>query len=115
MGGHSPEDIQKETRTYIMVFAILAALTVITVGISYLNLPTGPAVALAMIVAVAKGSLVALFFMHLISEEKLIYAVLALTVVFFIFLFTVPITTIADGFGEDFNLGGVEHVEAEHD
>ena len=33
----------------------------------------------ALLVATIKGSLVACYFMHLISEKKLIYAVLALT------------------------------------
>ncbi len=39
------------------------------------------AVTVAILVATIKGSLVACYFMHLISEKKLIYAVLALTVV----------------------------------
>jgi len=39
---------------------------------------------------------VACFFMHLISEKKLIYAVLILTVVFFIVLMLVPIMTASD-------------------
>ena len=37
------------------------------------------AIAVALFVATIKGSLVACYFMHLISEKKLIYAVLALT------------------------------------
>ena len=49
MGGQSPEEIRKETRTYIMVFAALAVLTIVTVAISYLNLSAGPAVFLAMV------------------------------------------------------------------
>jgi cytochrome c oxidase subunit IV len=47
---------------------------------------------------VIKGSLVAGFFMHLISEKKLIYAVLALTVAFFIVLLFVPVITHNNGF-----------------
>ena len=39
------------------------------------------AVTVALLVALVKGSLVACYFMHLISEKKLIYAVLALTAV----------------------------------
>jgi cytochrome c oxidase subunit IV len=45
-----------------------------------------------------KGSLVACYFMHLISEKKLIYAVLVLTVAFFIALLFLPILTVHDGF-----------------
>ncbi len=83
--GHdnSPEAVKKEIRKYMYVFGGLAILTGITVGISYLHLPTWQAVTLALVVATVKGSLVAAFFMHLISERKLIYAVLVLTVFFF--------------------------------
>lgn len=83
--GHdnSPEAIRKEIRKYLMVFGALAVLTVITVAIAQLHLPTGQAIALALVVATIKGSLVAAFFMHLLSERKLIYAVLGITVFFF--------------------------------
>jgi cytochrome c oxidase subunit 4 len=83
--GHdnSPEAIRKEIRRYLMVFGALAVFTVITVAIAQLHLPTWQAVALALVVATIKGSLVAAFFMHLVSEKKLIYAVLVLTVFFF--------------------------------
>lgn len=83
--GHdnSPEAVRKEIRRYMMVFGALAVLTVITVFISYLPLPTWQAIALGLLVATVKGSLVAAFFMHLLSERKLIYAVLLLTVFFF--------------------------------
>jgi cytochrome c oxidase subunit 4 len=111
MGGHSPEDIKKETRTYILVFVALAALTVVTVGISYLDLNVGAAVTLAMIIAVVKGSLVALFFMHLISEEKLIYAVLLLTVFFFAVLMFLPAENYLDDVGQRFTMEGVGHPE----
>jgi caa(3)-type oxidase subunit IV len=83
--GHdnSPEAVRKEIRKYLTVFAALAGLTVVTVIISYLHLPTWQAIILALAVATVKGSLVAAFFMHLLSERKLIYAVLVLTVFFF--------------------------------
>jgi hypothetical protein len=50
------EDIKKHVRIYITVFVALAALTVVTVGISYLHLPTHLAIILALIVATVKGS-----------------------------------------------------------
>lgn len=78
-----PESIRREVRKYLLVLGALAVLTVITVAISYIHLPTWQAVTLALIVASIKGSLVAAFFMHLISEKKLIYAVLLFTVFFF--------------------------------
>ena len=83
--GHdnSPDAIRKEIRKYLYVFGALAVLTIITVSISQLHLPTHEAILLALVVAGVKGSLVAAFFMHLISERRLIFAVLALTVFFF--------------------------------
>ena len=91
MSGHSVEEIRKETRVYILVFAALAVLTLVTVGVSYLHLSFGAAVGLALFIASIKGSLVAAFFMHLISERKLIYAVLILTVIFFVALMLLPL------------------------
>lgn len=100
MGHHdTPEAIQAETRKYIMVFAALAVLTIITVAISYLDVGIGMAVLLAMVVAVTKGSLVAAYFMHLIDERKTIYWILALTVVFFVALMVIPAGTFADHTG----------------
>ena len=80
---NSPEAVKKEIRKYLIVFGALAGLTIITVWISQFHLPTWQAVTLALVVATVKGSLVAAFFMHLVSERKLIYAVLVLTVFFF--------------------------------
>src|SRR5204863_187450 len=65
-------DIDKQVRIYVMVFVALMALTIITVAISYLHLPIHLAITLAVLVATIKGSLVACYFMHLISEKKLI-------------------------------------------
>ena len=61
-----------------LVFGSLLVLTGFTVGAYFLHLPTRTAIALALSIATVKGSLVAAWFMHLISERKLIYWVLAL-------------------------------------
>ena len=95
---HHAVDIDKHVRIYITVFVALMALTIITVAISRLHLPVHYAVTVALLVALVKGSLVACYFMHLISEQKLIYAVLALTVVFFVALVALPVLTVSDGF-----------------
>ena len=92
-------DIDKHVRVYIMVFAALMVLTIVTVAISRFHLPVPLAVTVALIVAVIKGSLVACYFMHLVSEKKLIYAVLALTVVFFAALIALPVFTTSNTFG----------------
>lgn len=100
---HDAVDIKKHIRVYIAVFVALACLTIVTVGISYLHLATGPAVALALLIATIKGSLVAIYFMHLISEKKLILYVLALTAIFFLVLLFNPVLT-------DLNMLRVHHV-----
>jgi cytochrome c oxidase subunit 4 len=91
-------DIDKHVRIYITVFAALMVLTIVTVAISRVHLPTPMAVTVAMLVAVIKGSLVASYFMHLISEKKLIVAVLALTAIFFVALLALPVFTVHDGY-----------------
>ena len=92
--GH--DDIRSHVKTYFMVFGALMVLTIITVGVSYVHLPVAAAVTVALIVATIKGSLVALYFMHLSNERKVIYWVLALTVIFFVFLMFVPLFTNSD-------------------
>jgi len=87
------EDVRRHVRVYITVFVALAALTVITVGISYLHFSTFWAVVFALTVATIKGSLVACYFMHLISEKKIIYIVLAICLIFFVFLMGLPSAT----------------------
>ena len=91
-------DIDRHVRVYITVFVSLMALTIITVAISRFHLPVPIAVTVALIVAIIKGSLVACYFMHLISEKKLIYAVLGLTAVFCVVLLALPVVTVHNGF-----------------
>ena len=86
-------DIDKWVRNYMFVFGALLIGTVLTVAASYIELSPGPAIALALFIACAKGSLVVLFFMHLIDEKKLIYWLLGLAVVFFFFELLVPMIT----------------------
>jgi cytochrome c oxidase subunit 4 len=91
-------DIDRHVRIYISVFVALMVLTVVTVAISYLHLPVFWAVTVALLVATVKGALVACYFMHLISEKKLIYAVLVLTVAFFVVLLALPTLTHSNGY-----------------
>jgi cytochrome c oxidase subunit 4 len=95
---HDHADIDRHVRIYISVFVALMVLTIVTVAISYLHLSVPIAVTIALLVATIKGTLVACYFMHLISEKKLIYAVLALTVAFFIALLALPVVTHSNGF-----------------
>jgi cytochrome c oxidase subunit 4 len=91
-------DIDKHVRVYITVFVALMVLTIVTVAVSRYHFPVPVAVTVALIVATIKGSLVACYFMHLISEKKLIYAVLVLTAVFFAALLALPVFTHANGY-----------------
>jgi cytochrome c oxidase subunit 4 len=98
MTGDHAVDIDKHVRVYITVFVALMVLTIVTVAVSRFHFPVPIAVSVALIVATIKGALVACYFMHLISEKKLIYAVLALTVVFFVALIALPVFTVSDGY-----------------
>ena len=98
MSDHSA-DIDKHVRIYILVFVSLMVLTLVTVAVSYLHLPLPMAVGVALLIASIKGTLVACYFMHLISEKRLIYTVLGLTVFLFLVLLLVPVFTVADKVG----------------
>lgn len=96
---NSPEHIKREMRVYIYVLCALAMLTGLTVWACFgLKLPIHYAVMVALAVASIKGFLVAGFFMHLLSERKLVYAILLLTVIFFAVLLWGPAHDIADKF-----------------
>jgi cytochrome c oxidase subunit 4 len=55
-------------RAYVTVFAVLLGLTALTTGVAYLDLGAFNSVA-ALLIALAKALLVALFFMHLIRTR----------------------------------------------
>ena len=74
-------------RGYLAVFGALMVLTVVTVGVSYLDLSTLATVLVALTIATAKASLVAMFFMHLKGERPMVYWPLGLTAVLFVALF----------------------------
>ncbi len=83
-----------DTRRYWVVFGALAALTVLTVGVSYLHLPMGMAIAVALVIASVKGGLVAAYFMHLVSERTIIFLILGITAIVSLG-FLVPIFDVA--------------------
>ena len=95
----SAAEIDKRVRGYVIIGGSLLVLTGLTVAVAYMDMSPTLAVAVALIIAGFKASLVAAVFMHLIAEKQLIYWVLALTVVFFFFLLLLPIFTDMDGLG----------------
>ena len=71
MSDSHPVDVRTHVKAYIIVFAALLGLTALTVSVAMLHLSTGEAVIIALFIASIKGSLVACFFMHLLSEKRL--------------------------------------------
>jgi cytochrome c oxidase subunit 4 len=100
------ESIRKSIKTYLMVGGALFVFTGITVAVNQVHLAVPLAIAVALIIATMKGSMVASIFMHLSHEKKWIYGSLILTVIGFIILMAVPTLTIGD------NIGTPIHVEA---
>ena len=96
MSGHSAEEVRAHVKIYMIVFGALAVLTVVTVAVSYLDIGVGPAIVLALLIATVKGSLVALFFMHLKGEVRAILWTLLLTAFFFLVLMSVPLSGYLD-------------------
>ena len=85
------EEVEKHVAAYKKVGGTLLVLTVVTVLASYIPTPVSLAIVIALIIATTKGSLVASVFMHLVGERKAIYWALALTVVFWVFLMSLPL------------------------
>ena len=71
-------------RKYFIVGFILLLLTVATVAANKLHAGVALAVFIALLIATLKGSLVASFFMHLVSERKAVLVLLVSTLFLFI-------------------------------
>jgi cytochrome c oxidase subunit IV len=81
---HNAADFQKHVKKYLFVFYALIVGTVLTVAASYLPIESvALTVVIALFIACIKGFLVAGYFMHLISEKKMIYGILLATGFFF--------------------------------
>ncbi len=87
---------QVHIKSYLMVFAALGVLTVVTVAASYLDVSTTVGIIIGLLIATVKGTLVACYFMHLISEKKTILMTLILTAIFFVVLMMAPISSYLD-------------------
>jgi cytochrome c oxidase subunit 4 len=94
-----PAEVQKSVRSYMIVFAMLMVFTVITVAVSRFHFAVPIAIAIALVIAAMKGSMVAAVFMHLSHERRWVYGTLILTVVFFLVLLMLPVLTSLDGLG----------------
>ena len=113
----SVEETKKHVAAYMKVAATLGVMTVVTVLASYLDVAVPVAIVIALAIATFKGSLVASVFMHLIGERKAIYWALALTVVFWVFLMSLPLLGQWDAIGVPKTLSNANapvHAEEEH-
>jgi cytochrome c oxidase subunit 4 len=95
-----PEAIKKSIRSYMIVGGMLLVFTGLTVAANGLHLAVPAAIALALVIATMKGTMVAAVFMHLSHEKKWIYGALLLTMLFFVVLLFLPLITVADGIGK---------------
>ena len=96
MSEHDNGHWEEHVKVYLTVFGALAVLTVLTVAASYLNVSETEAIFLALAIATVKASLVAGYFMHLITEKQTIVWILVLTFVFFLVCMFIPIISDMD-------------------
>ena len=73
-------------KTLLGVFGALLILTVLTVGVHYIHIPGPWSIVVAMGIAIAKATLVALFFMHLYWDDKFNTLMLVSSIAFFALL-----------------------------
>ena len=77
-------DLKSQVKKHFMVAGILIAMTFITISVSHTH------ALLALSIALVQAALIALFYMHLISERHLIINILVLTFTFILGLFLLP-------------------------
>jgi cytochrome c oxidase subunit 4 len=75
MAAHSKKE-------YFIIFILLTVLTGIEVGITYMGLGRGLQIAGLILLALAKATLVAMFYMHLKSETRSLKLVIGIPMLF---------------------------------
>jgi len=86
------------TKQYLTIFICLVVLTGLTVGVSYVDLGSKVNLAIGLMIAATKATLVALFFMHLKHDGGLdgyFYIAALFPLVLFFIVLTPPILDIA--------------------
>ena len=108
------DDIKHHIPIYRNVFIALLILTVCTVGASYIHFSYAwLGLLVGLLIAFAKGYLVASQFMHLNNEKTWIYGTLVLTVIFFFVLLFMPLMWDVNNIG--YGNGAYENVSNGHD
>lgn len=96
MAGHSIEEIHKTRKEFLVVLGALAVLTAVTIWISFFDFGVRVNTTVGLIIATVKASLVALIFMHLKSEKKLIYLFLVISAIMFLVCMFLTLLHFAD-------------------
>lgn len=97
MTAQDQESFSQHVRRYLYVFYALLFGTLVTVGASYIPFGNHAInISVALVIACGKAFLVAGFFMHLISERKMIYGLLIFTACFFLGLMFLTLSAYAD-------------------
>lgn len=80
------EDVKRHVRQHILIAVALALGTITTIWTSQTHFLNSFAlnVSLTLLIAAIQGFMVAGFYMHLLSEKKMIYCFLVFTAVFFV-------------------------------
>ena len=93
--GH--DDVAHHVRRYLIVFITLIIGTILTVAAAQIHFGSREInIAVALFIASVKAFLVAGYFMHLISEKKMIYGVMAFTAFFFVGLMGLTLWSLHD-------------------
>jgi cytochrome c oxidase subunit 4 len=96
--GHDSHDVASHNKMYYVVGGSLLFGTILTVAMYYVHFDSmAVTITIALFIASIKAFLVAGYFMHLLSEKKLIYSVLGITTVFFIALMALTLWGTHDG------------------
>ena len=94
---HSIAHAKQHMRTYAIVGLALMVGTLLTVWAAFIDFGSHEwNIVVALVIACTKGALVGGFFMHLISEKKMVYTILAFTVFFVIGLFWLTLYAMRD-------------------
>jgi hypothetical protein len=94
---HSPEEVRRHVRGYLIIGVALLFDLALAVSAYYAH-AAGAKVTLRLILCLAalKLTVVVFYFKHLISSKRIVYGVLALTVLFFLGLMLLSLAAFHD-------------------
>src|ERR1022692_3696646 len=86
------EERMIKVRTYVIICALLILLTCLTVGVSYVQLAGRWHLIIGLAIALAKATLVALFFMHVLQSPRLVWIVIVVSCFWLLLLLALTLT-----------------------